>query len=118
VLPLFLFSATVDRVIDGDTVQMDVTLGFHVKLEDLRFRLLGMDAPEKTGATKIAGLVATAELTRLLSLGPVTIQSEGGPPKADSFGRWLVKLDVTLADGNHLDVSTAMIQGGYAVPYP
>lgn len=114
----FTYAVHVDRVIDGDTVVVDIDLGFSLNLDDQRLRLLGIDAPEKTGLTKVAGLASQAEMIRLLGQGTPHILSQGAPPQEDNFGRWLVKIEVTRLDGTHFDVGAQMIQNGYAVPYP
>ncbi len=40
------YAVTVARVVDGDTLDLDVDLGFYLRSR-LRFRLLGIDAPER-----------------------------------------------------------------------
>ena len=55
---LYEYKATITDVHDGDTVTADVDLGFHTWIHEEKFRLLGIDAPEVTGATKAAGIVA------------------------------------------------------------
>lgn len=37
----------VKAILDGDTLIIDIDLGFHLKLEDKRLRIVGIDAPEK-----------------------------------------------------------------------
>ena len=45
----YRYRAANPRVIDGDTVDCDVDLGFRIRTQ-MRFRLLGINAPEKTRA--------------------------------------------------------------------
>jgi micrococcal nuclease len=54
------------RVIDGDTIDVDVDLGFYVWIRKQRIRLLGIDAPEVTGETRPEGLAATEHLKTLI----------------------------------------------------
>jgi len=42
---MFTYSASLDRVVDGDTIDLCVDLGFGVSM-DMRIRLLGIDTPE------------------------------------------------------------------------
>lgn len=42
---MYMYSATVIRWIDGDTVDLEVDLGFRMSFRD-RFRLYGIDTPE------------------------------------------------------------------------
>lgn len=43
---MYEYRAIVDRVIDGDTIDVDIDLGFDVWLKKQRIRLYGVDAPE------------------------------------------------------------------------
>lgn len=122
------YQATVNRVIDGDTVilnlqrtfTLDVDFGFRIKdsiqftktaVQD--FRLLGINAPEVVGENKVKGLEAKAELTRLLSQGEIRVVSTG----QDKYGRWLAVLYVTLPDNTEINVNDTLVKEGYAVVY-
>lgn len=100
------------RVVDGDTVYLDVDLGFNARMT-LDFRLAGINTPEIVGVQKTAGLAAKSELERLLSLGSLTILSA----KADKYGRWLVTIFVHPLKGTAINVNDALIAGGFALPY-
>jgi micrococcal nuclease len=114
---MYNYMAKLIRVVDGDTVYLDVDLGFTVHI-NVGFRLAGINAPEMIGATHDAGLAAKRELERLLSLGQIQIYSEKEKaPKTDKYGRWLARLWVTQTDSRVLDVNQSMIDGGFAVPY-
>ena len=56
--PSYEYRARVRRVIDGDTLDMDIDLGFEVVLAS-RVRLLGINTPEVVGVNKAGGLAAT-----------------------------------------------------------
>ena len=43
---MFTYQATVLRIIDGDTVDVDIDLGFSVWLKKQRVRMMGIDTPE------------------------------------------------------------------------
>jgi hypothetical protein len=64
--PVWLVHAAVARVIDGDTVVMDLDLGWHTWRKNESVRLAGIDTPErgKPGAGE-----ATAFTARLLPVG-------------------------------------------------
>lgn len=106
------YNAKLVRVVDGDTVYLEVDLGFRLHIT-MDFRLLGIDTPEMVGASKTAALSAKAELERLLGLGVIRAYTE----KSDKYGRWLVKLKVAQPDGSAIDVNQALLDGGFAVPY-
>jgi micrococcal nuclease len=87
---------TVERVIDGDTLQGELDLGWGVRIREtrgrpVRFRLLGMDAPER-------GQPGYAEAREALRLRlPVGTVAEVLSESLDSFGRTLCTL--RLQDG-------------------
>jgi len=124
----YTYQATVVRVVDGDTVYLELTkdffhdidFGFYVKetivskkSTVLDFRLKGINTPEIRGATREAGLAAKAELERLLSLGQIKATTY----RPDKYGRWLAILEVLLPDGTILNVNDDLVRRGFAVPY-
>lgn len=87
---MHIYRAKVIRAVDGDTVDLDVDLGFHINIR-IRTRLLGVDTPER-GHQDFAK--ATNILIDLLNEqkdeeGYVTIQTE----KTGKYGRWLVNIN-------------------------
>ena len=54
---MYSYSARVFNIVDGDTIDCELDLGFHL-MTKLRFRLLGIDTPEVVGADKVKGLEA------------------------------------------------------------
>jgi len=55
----YLYDATVVRVIDGDTIDVHIDLGFSL-IKKERVRLARINAPEKTGHEKPEGLITKA----------------------------------------------------------
>lgn len=97
---MFQYKAIITNVVDGDTFDMDIDLGFNIHIHE-RVRLLDIDTPEKFGKEKELGLIMKYyAIDRFLSK-EVVIKSEKADVAAntDSFGRWLVKVDV---DGNDI----------------
>lgn len=83
--PEYRYRATVDRVIDGDTIDFVIDLGFYVKIT-IRCRLLGVDAPEIRGDEKDHGRIVTEKVQQWLDLAKdITIQTT----KTGKYGRWL-----------------------------
>jgi micrococcal nuclease len=107
-MKMYVYKAVVTRVIDGDTIDCDVDLGFYIHLKKIRFRLLGIDAPEMYGMTRMAGWESKEFLREQIEGKEVMIQTD----KDDSFGRWLAY--IYLDDVN---INDLMIERGYAVPY-
>ena len=105
----YVFRGVVTRVVDGDTLDIDLDQGLHChRLE--RLRLLRVNAPEMKGDTKAAGEAAKAYVTSWLS-GAVVVQTY----KGDAFGRYLAEVWRTY-DGANL--SDDLLASGHAVPYP
>lgn len=111
---MYKYACKVLRVVDGDTVVVQVDLGFSVKV-DIKFRLSSINTPELRGDQKEKGLAAKAEVERLLSLGQVTVQSEK-PVKADKYGRWLGTFFVQQGDVS-TNVNETLIASGFAELY-
>ena len=113
--PAYLYRAVVVRVIDGDTIDVDVDLGFYVWIKKQRIRLFGIDAPEVTGETRQEGLAATEHLKSLIDGESIilrTVKGADGGDRDDSFGRWLG----TIYHGD-IDVNAEMVRSGHAKPY-
>ena len=65
---MFIYNATILRVVDGDTVDVMVDLGFSIH-KKIRVRLYGIDAPESRTrdlAEKKLGLAAKARFKEIL----------------------------------------------------
>jgi len=66
---MYEYRATVVKVIDGDTVDVNIDLGFGIILSDERVRIMGIDTPESRTRDKVEkkfGLAAKARLKSLL----------------------------------------------------
>jgi micrococcal nuclease len=84
-LTLYTYMATVDRWVDGATVDLVIDLGFRMSTHQ-RFRLLDVDTPERGEANwKEATACANAAMP---PGSQIAIQSL----KTDKYGRWLVDL--------------------------
>lgn len=98
---MYTYKATVDRIVDGDTFEVTIDLGFFI-YHKMTIRPLGYDAPETWRPTnneeKMHGEEATTFVQNLFSaVDYITITTE----EEDSFGRWLAW--VRLPDGEKLE---------------
>ena len=69
---MYEYRAIIVGVVDGDTVDIDVDLGFNVWLHDQRVRLYGIDAPESRTSDpqeKVFGFLAKDRVCELLPVG-------------------------------------------------
>ena len=106
------YKATLVRVVDGDTVYLEVDLGFNVKTIQ-SFRLIGIDTPEIRGAERPEGLKSKAELERLITNQVLIVQSE----KTGKFGRWLGTIFVVQPNGEPYNVNEHLLREGFAKEY-
>lgn len=84
----YFYRVTVDRVLDGDTLDAVFDLGFNIT-NKVRVRLMGYDAPEtwrpSSDAEMQAGLAVKAELTRLVTVHADRLYCES--TNIDLYGR-------------------------------
>jgi len=111
------------RVVDGDTVDVDIELGFGVVLSDERVRIMGIDTPESRTSDKVEklfGLAAKKRLKELLGKQPVlkTQIAKDGEDMKGKFGRVLGDFSVYDAKTDSWRPATeVMIDEGHCVPY-
>ena len=114
---MWTYRAKVVRVIDGDTVDVDIDLGFGIWQKNERVRIMGIDTPESRTRNKIEkkfGLAAKAKLKSILGKTTVlktTINKKGLDMKG-KFGRVLGDF---LQDDK--SVAKTMCETGHAVAY-
>lgn len=110
---LYNYRAVVNRVIDGDTVEVTVDLGFRASLRQT-VRLYGINAPELHGPTFAAGRAARDFLSGLLPVGTrILITSFKSDGAVDKYGRWLGRL--SFEDGQ--SINDEMVRQWHAVRY-
>ena len=112
------YDVHVNKVVDGDTVDVDINLGFGVWLHDERVRIMGIDTPESRTSNKVEKLFGIAAKERLYQLLEkdaklITTEDKSGEDMKGKFGRILG--DFRAADGRL--VTEIMIEEGHCVPY-
>jgi endonuclease YncB( thermonuclease family) len=90
--PSYTYEATIDRVIDGDTLLVVIEAGFGIKVHD-KLRLRGIDTPELGTAE---GEKAKKFVASLLPVGS-TIIIKSHKSRTDNHGRFVV--DVFYREG-------------------
>lgn len=117
------YDVTVIKVVDGDTVDVDIDLGFGVCLKDERVRIMGIDTPESRTRDKVEDLfgeAAKARLKELMKYGGklITTENKHGEDMKGKFGRILGDFDVYDANKDAWrPVTKIMIEEHHAVPY-
>ena len=115
---MYEYRAYVTRVVDGDTVDVDIDLGFGVILKDERVRIMGIDTPESRtsdAVEKLFGLAAKDRLKELLGKECIlkTQINKDGEDMKGKFGRILG--DFVAKDGRM--VTDILIEEGHCVAY-
>lgn len=115
---MYEYRVKVNRVVDGDTVDVDIDLGFNIVLTDERVRIMGIDTPESRTSDdveKVFGLAAKYRLMELLGEYAIlkTQVDKSGDDMKGKFGRILG--DFIAPDGR--SVTEILIEEGYCVPY-
>ena len=107
----FLYVAEIERVIDGDTIIADLSLGLGVVLVSQYIRLYGIDAWEIRGEEREKGLKVKEYLEERLSKGKIEIEirPEWGQNGKGKYGRWL---GVIYVDG--VNVNIELVEKGHA----
>lgn len=104
------------RVVDGDTIDVDLDLGFDISFTQ-RVRLAGIDTPESRTTDKYEkalGLEVKKKLGELLKSATTIVIRTEKPDSTEKYGRILGWL---FLDGSQESVNTALIAGGYAWDY-
>ena len=117
---MYEYSCKIVRVVDGDTVDVDIDLGFGMWMHKERIRLHGIDTPESRTrdlVEKKFGLEAKKMVETYMPVGStqtlITVQD-----KAGKFGRILGKFKIY--DGKkdrQTTINEWMIENHYAVAY-
>ena len=110
---MYEYSVALDRVIDGDTIDVMIDLGFktHVKK---RIRFYGINTPEsrtRDKEEKKKGLAAKARLQEILNSEPTLRLKSLGVGK---FGR---VLGIIYVGNNEKSVQDQLIEEGHGVEY-
>ena len=115
---MYEYRAKINKVVDGDTVDIDIDLGFGIWLHNERVRIMGIDTPESRTSDeveKVFGLAAKARLKELLGETAIlkTQVDKSGEDAKGKFGRILG--DFVAPDGRM--ATEIMIEEGHCVPY-
>ena len=114
---MYQYKCKINKVLDGDTVDIDLDLGFNIVLANQRVRMAGVDTPESRTTNKEEkprGLLSKKKLAEKLPVGSWhIIETQRSDNNDDKFGRILGVF--ILEDGTK--VNEWLIQNNYAVPY-
>lgn len=108
------YSAKVIDIHDGDTIKVDIDLGFGVILKNQTFRFFGINTPEIHGDSKTAGIKSTSHVKDAISDKDIIIISiKDGKEK---FGRWLGRIFYNNGE-KWIDLNQELLDLGLAIKF-
>jgi len=117
---MYTYKIKLDRVVDGDTIDAHIDLGFDVSVKK-RIRFMGINTPESRTRDleeKARGLAAKDRVKQLLEGADVIQLESHGVGK---YGRCLGELSIDVVDGKQgltlVNVNELLIKEGHAVEY-
>ena len=122
---MYEYRAKILRVVDGDTVDVDIDLGFGVWMHKERVRINGIDTPEsrtRDKEEKVFGLAAKERVKELLPIGSMQVLKteidKSGEDKKGKFGRILGDFKIYFPAYDRWSTLTeSLIKEGHAVAY-
>jgi micrococcal nuclease len=108
---MYEYNCKLRRVVDGDTIDVEVDLGFDVWVHE-RVRMYGINTPESRTTDLWEKELGKAAKTRLLELLPNTFKIKTQKDAKGKFGRILGVVEV---DGRN--INEQLITEGHAVAY-
>ena len=107
---------TISKVVDGDTIDASIDLGFDISLEK-RIRLAGIDTPESRTTNvkeKAMGLESKEWLKKTLEGAKDILIKTELPDSTEKYGRIIGHLFI---NGQDTSLNNQMITSGYALAY-
>ena len=118
---MYNYNAKCIRVVDGDTIDAEIDLGFDVKIKK-RIRLAGINAPESRTRNKVEkklGLAAKERLVEIMEGAADCFELES--QELGKYGRVLGKLHINKLSGKdtltQVCVNDLLVKEGHAVEY-
>jgi len=120
-MSIYNYNAKCTRVVDGDTIDAEIDLGFDIKVTK-RIRLGGINAPESRTRNKVEkklGLAAKERLKEIMDGAANCFELESS--ELGKFGRVIGKLHIDKIAGKDVItkvcVNDCLVKEGYAVEY-
>ena len=118
---MYIYNAKCTRVVDGDTIDAEIDLGFDVKIKK-RIRLAGINAPEsrtRNLVEKKLGLAAKEKLKDMMEGAANCFELES--KELGKYGRVLGKLHIDKIAGKDVItkvcINDELVKQGYATEY-
>lgn len=111
----YRYDAIVERVVDADTIDVSVDLGFHTSRAE-RLRLARIDAWETRGEERPRGLEAKSFVETVCPVGS-SIFIQTIKDKTGKYGRFLAEIWYQSSAGEWVNLNTQLVELGHATYY-
>ena len=111
---MYRYKVSIVKVVDGDTVDVDIDLGFGMSYKKQRVRMLGIDTPESRTRDLVEKKFGKASKKHLKNLLEYPFDIELVSHDKGKFGRILGEV---FHSGNEVSINQQMINDHHAVPY-
>jgi micrococcal nuclease len=115
-----LYNYRVKKIVsiyDGDTITVDIDLGFNVSMNKQKLRLYGINTPEVRGEEREEGL-KVRDYVRNELVGLIDIYIESYYDKSGKYGRWLATVYYRkFGEDEYINLNDSLVELGYAKEY-
>lgn len=109
---LYHYKAVCTEVYDGDTITVDIDLGFGNWMHNQKLRLFGINAPEMRGLERDVGIKSRDWLRETILNKNVEIETI--KDSKEKYGRWLVIVFMLQPNGVTLNINKTLLSLGLA----
>ena len=109
---MYEYRAFVRKVYDGDTITVDIDLGFDVILKNQKIRLSKINTPEIRGKSREEGIKVRDIVRSRIANKWIIIKTS--KDKKGKYGRWLGEI---YCDGSSESLNQWLLEEGYAKKY-
>ena len=115
---MYEYNAEIVRVYDGDTIRVNIDLGFGLSINNTAIRLKGINTPEIRGEEKEQGYASRDRLIAILTSAnfKCKIKTTKGKERG-KYGRILGEIYVGSDEKGWSNVNQQLLEEGYAVAY-
>jgi len=112
---LYHYKAKVNRVIDGDTIDVEIDVGFNFWLHNVKVRFARINAPETKGQSKEFGLVTKTYVTSLIEHETVILHVL---KTDDKYGRILADVYYhNVETDTWINLNQELVEKNLAIPF-
>ena len=109
---LYQYKALVTKVYDGDTITVEIDLGFKTSVKGEKIRLSRINAPEVRGSSREEGLKSRDFLRELILNKEILLETI--KDRKGKYGRYLGEIYFKDEEGNWLNINNLLVDKGFA----